>query len=175
MTTADHPSRVLYLVVCAAPPARRIGELVTLIQSLHWTVCVVATPQAARSWIDTESLVSLTGYPVRCDYKQPDDPDVLPPANAIAVAPATFNTINKWAAGISDSLALGILNEALGLDLPIIVAPYAKATLAAHPVYGRNLDLLKAAGVTVTATEALRPDLPTEPFRWSVVTDALPR
>jgi hypothetical protein len=35
----------------------------------------------------------------------------LPPADAIAVAPATYNTINKWAAGISDTLALGILCE----------------------------------------------------------------
>lgn len=38
----------------------------------------------------------------------------MPPADAIAVASATFNTINKWAAGISDTLALGILCEAYG-------------------------------------------------------------
>jgi hypothetical protein len=35
----------------------------------------------------------------------------------VVVAPATFNTINKWALGIIDTLVLGILNEALGLGL----------------------------------------------------------
>jgi Flavoprotein len=34
--------------------------------------------------------------------------------DAIIVAPATFNTINKWAVGISDTLALGLLTEAIG-------------------------------------------------------------
>jgi phosphopantothenoylcysteine synthetase/decarboxylase len=165
--------RVLYLVVCAAPPARRIGELVERTQRLGWRVCVIATPQAA-SWIDVEGLAGQTGYPVRSNYKHPDDPDVLPRADAIAVVPATFNTINKWAAGISDTFALGVLNEALGLGLPIIVAPYAKAPLAAHPAFARNLDLLRDSGATLTPTEAIRPDTPDEPFRWSVVTDALP-
>jgi len=37
------------------------------------------------------------------------------------VAPATFNTVNKWAAGISDTLALGILCEAYGMGIPTAV------------------------------------------------------
>src|SRR5215510_10655650 len=59
--------------------------------------------------------------------------DVLPPATAFAAAPATFNTINKWAAGISDTLALGLLNEAIGLGLPIVAVPWPNAALARHP------------------------------------------
>ncbi len=165
--------QVLYLVVCAAPPARRIGELVELTQRLGWTVCIIATPQAAE-WVDVDGLAHQTGYPVRSTYKHPDDPDVLPPADAIAVAPATFNTINKWAAGISDTFALGILNEALGLGLPIVVSPYAKPPLAAHAAFARSLQFLRDSGVTLTATEAIRPDRPDEPFRWSAVTHALP-
>jgi hypothetical protein len=34
-----------------------------------------------------------------------------PKADAIIVAPATYNTISKWAAGVSDTYALGILAE----------------------------------------------------------------
>jgi phosphopantothenoylcysteine synthetase/decarboxylase len=166
--------RVLYLVVCAAPPARSIGELVELTQQQGWTVCVIATPQAA-SWIDTRNLAAQTGYPVRSDYKHPDDPDVLPKADAIAVVPATFNTINKWAAGISDTLALGILNEALGLGLPVVVAPYVKSTLAAHPAFARSLGFLRDSGAILTPTEAIRPPDEDGPFLWSVVTEALPR
>lgn len=169
----QHPGGVLYLVVCAAPPARHIGELVTLTQQLGWTVCVIATPRAA-SWIDTQALSRQTGYPVRSDYKQPDDPDVLPRADAIAVVPATFNTINKWAAGISDTFALGILNEALGLGIPVVVSPYVKGTLASHPAFARSLGLLRDCGAILTPTEAIRPIEEDEPFLWSVVADVLP-
>jgi phosphopantothenoylcysteine synthetase/decarboxylase len=81
----------------------------------------------------------------------------LPVADALVVAPATFNTINKWAAGMSDTFALGILNEALGLILPIVASPYAKPALAAHPAFARSLATLSEAGVHLTATEVLRP------------------
>ncbi|SCE69613.1 hypothetical protein GA0070216_101417 [Micromonospora matsumotoense] len=42
---------VLHLVVCAAPPVDRIGELVDLLMADGWTVCLIATPVAA-SWLD---------------------------------------------------------------------------------------------------------------------------
>src|SRR5215470_261129 len=147
--------RVLYLIVCAAPPARAIGELVTLLQERGWVVCVIATPRAA-GWLDTAALAEQTGYPVRQDYKQPGDLDTLPLASAIAVVPATFNTINKWVAGISDTFALGILNEAIGLKLPVVVAPYAKSSLAAHPAFEQNLQTLGRWGVTVLPNETIR-------------------
>jgi hypothetical protein len=60
---------------------------------------------------DSAELARLTGHPVRSEYKHPDEPDVLPPPDAIVVAPATTNTTIKWAAGISDTLALGLLVE----------------------------------------------------------------
>lgn len=88
--TSD-PGRVLYLIVCAAPPAA---------------------------------------------------------ATAVLVAPATFNTINKWALGINDSLALGLLNEALGRGVPIEVHPYLNDALASHPAYRRAVAELTAAGVS---------------------------
>ena len=171
--TQNGSQRVLYLVVCAAPPARAIGELADLIQKLGWTVCIVATPQA-MSWIDEHALEEQTGFPVRSTFRRPDDSDSLPTASAVAVVPATFNTINKWAAGISDTFALGVLNEALGLDLPVIVAPYAKPPLAAHGAFRRSLEFLRDSGATLTRTEAIRPAQPDEPFRWLEVTQLLP-
>jgi phosphopantothenoylcysteine synthetase/decarboxylase len=72
------------------------------------------------------------------------------------VVPATFNTVNKWAAGISDTFALGVLNEAIGLKLPIIVAPYAKPSLAAHPAFRVSLEKLNGWGVNVLSNEAIR-------------------
>jgi phosphopantothenoylcysteine synthetase/decarboxylase len=170
--TASHSARVLYLIVCAAPPAQVISELVALLKKQGWTVCVIATPRAA-GWIDTRELTDQTGYPVRHDYKQPDDPDVLPLADAIVVVPATFNTINKWVAGVSDTFALGLLNEAIGLKLPIIVVPYAKPSLAAHPAFKPNLETLSQWGVTVLANEAIR-SIGGRPFDWQPVLEVLP-
>jgi len=40
----------------------------------------------------------------------------------LALALATFNTLNKWALGIGDTLAARILCEYLGDDNPIVAA-----------------------------------------------------
>lgn len=164
-------TRVLYLVVCAAPPAQAIGELVGLLQSKDWTVCVIATPRAA-GWMDIAALTKQTGQPVRAEHQGPDS-ESLPRADAIAVVPVTFNTVNKWVAGISDTFALGLLNEAIGLRLPIVVAPYAKASLAAHPAYARNLQTLSEWGVTVLPNEVIRVGVARDVFDWRPVVDAL--
>ncbi|MGI5213181.1 flavoprotein [Plantactinospora sp. CA-290183] len=161
---------VLYLVVCAAPPAQQVGELVTLLLADGWTVCVVATPTAA-TWIDTAALAEQTGYPVRSEWRRPGEPGALPDADAVLVAPATFNTINKWALGISDNFALGLLNEMLGLRLPILVSPYAKQALTTHPAYGGHVQALSDSGAVFTPAEALRPAVPGDGFRWRQLTE----
>ncbi|WP_200211329.1 flavoprotein [Micromonospora coerulea] len=155
---------VLSLVVCAAPPVLRIGELIELLQEDGWTVCLTATPTAA-TWIDQEALARQTGYPVRGEWRMPGDPEPHPPANAVAVVPATFNVINKWAQGINDTLALGILNEALGAGISVYAFPNVKAQLAAHPSYSRHLRLLQGAGVIVAP-------LPAQ-LEWRMVADQL--
>ena len=142
------PDRVLYIVTCATPAARNVGKLVSLAQGDGWTVCVIATPLAMR-FIDQAALEEQTGFPVRSDYKQPGTPDVLPPATAIIVGGASFNTINKWAAGISDTLALGLLTEGIGLGLPLVALPFLNAAQAAHPAFNRSVQELRQAGVKV--------------------------
>lgn len=175
------PKPVLYLIVCAAPPAQRIDELVALLHQAGWNVCVIPTPHAV-SWLDRPALEQRTGYPVRHDHRQPGDLDVLPRADAVVVAPATFNTINKWSAGISDTFALGILNETFGLRLPTIVAPYVKRSLAAHPEFDRSLEKLNMWGVTVLPNEVIRAkvekrteDEPAPSFYWQPVVEAVMR
>ncbi|WP_233563139.1 flavoprotein [Micromonospora musae] len=162
----------MYLVVCAAPPALQISELIDLLMADGWTVCVIATPTAA-TWIDREALAEQTGYPVRSEWRRPGEPDVLPEADAVVVAPATFNTINKWALGISDNLALGILNEALGLRLPILAVPYAKPALTAHPAHAESAELLHANGVSLFRSEEAGRTTPTSLLPWLGVTQAI--
>jgi phosphopantothenoylcysteine decarboxylase len=40
------PRGVLYLIVCAAPPAAHVQDLVKLAQADGWEVAVTATPEA---------------------------------------------------------------------------------------------------------------------------------
>lgn len=109
---------------------------------------MVVTPSALR-FADVNRLVDLTRHPVRSDHKRPEDPDALPFADAFAVAPCTFNTVNKWAAGISDTLALGLLNEALCSGAPITAVPNPNVILAGHPAFARNVAFLRECGVRV--------------------------
>lgn len=143
------PALVLYLMVCAAPPAQQTQEVVPLLQAAGWDVCVIATPQASR-WMDAEAIATRSGHLVRTDYKLPGEADPLPKADAMLVMPATFNTINKWALGIGDTLVTSILCEALGRGTPPIVAvPCLKMDLVRHPAFSRSIAVLRECGVHV--------------------------
>ena len=143
---AVQPQGVLYVVACGGRPAGDLPEFVSYAQDRGWDVCVIGTPSAMK-FLDQDRLASLSGHPVRCDYKHPDAPDVLPPPDAFVVAPATFNTINKLAAGISDTLALGLLNEAIGTGLPIIAVPFPNQMLARHQAFLASVVTLRSWGV----------------------------
>ncbi|MGH3826303.1 MAG: flavoprotein [Pseudonocardiaceae bacterium] len=140
--------RVLYLVVCAAGPASRIDVMVQLAQNEGWSVHCLATPAAVEHFLDVAELAELTGHPVRAAYRAPDG-ETLPKADAIVVAPATYNTINKWAAGIADNYVLAQLAELTGLGARIVVLPFVNQGLAANSVFTRSIDQLRQAGVRV--------------------------
>jgi hypothetical protein len=165
-------SRVLYLICCAAPPALRAEELVVRAQARGWDVCLICTPTAAR-WLQPKlpALANLTRHPVRSQYKLPDEPDVLPPPDAMLVAPASANTISKWALGISDTLALGLITEAIGLRLPLVALPSLSDAQAAHPAFPRYVAFLRSLGVIILPAEAQ----PTSPYAsgWDLALDEL--
>ncbi|MBB5117498.1 flavoprotein [Streptomyces eurocidicus] len=171
--------RVLYLIACAASPTQHVRTGVEKAQAAGWEVCLVVTPSALR-WIerDMPELERLTGHVVRSAHKLPGEPDVLPPADAMVVAPATFNTINKWAAGISDALALSLVNEAVGLRLPLVALPHLSAAQAAHPAFGRSVALLREYGVKVLLGEdrggLTAPGADPAAFPWDTALEALP-
>jgi phosphopantothenoylcysteine synthetase/decarboxylase len=148
MNTSGRSPGVLYVVVCAAPPASGVGEFVSLAKDAGWLVRVIATPMAER-FIDADQLAELTGDRVRMGFRMPDEPDELPKADAVVVAPATFNTVNKWAAGITDTFAAGLLCELTGARVPILAVPLVKDELARHVAFGRSLEVLRAMGVRI--------------------------
>ncbi|MFH8343103.1 flavoprotein [Streptomyces sp. AM6-12] len=177
-------TRTLYLISCAAPPARRLEIPIRAAQQAGWDVCTILTPPAYR-WAsedaegEIEALEQLTGHPVRWEYKLPSQPDVLPAPDALLVAPLTSNTVNKWAAGISDTLALGLITEGIGLGLPIVALPHWNNAQDAHPAVGRSVQSLRDAGVTVLlGDKGFVPHRPRhgdlDAYPWQAAIDALP-
>ncbi|WP_405988911.1 flavoprotein [Streptomyces sp. NBC_00986] len=143
----EQDSKPFLYVVCAAGIAAGVGQLIAAAQELDWEVGVIATPVAASGFFDVPAVEAQTGRSVRSAWRVPGDPRPFPPPDAVVVAPATFNTINKWAAGTADTLALGTLCEAYGLGVPIVVLPCVADALAAHPAYQESLVRLRGMGV----------------------------
>nr|WP_269329587.1 flavoprotein [Kineosporia babensis] len=164
------------MIICGVSNADESYEFVKSAKADGWDLCAVTTPMGSR-FVDSTHLFDLTGHPVRSHYKHPDDPDVLPMADAIVVAPASFNTINKIAQGISDTLAVGIVCEAIGADKPVIVAPWMNRALASHGAYRRSLAHLREDGVTLVLTDRTVADGGSESapvrFPWKQVSDEL--
>lgn len=173
------PSGVLYAVICGAGPAHHAERLVKLAQERGWDVHCIATPSAIRHFLNATELEAVSGHQVRSDYRQPGD-ESFPRADAVVVVPATYNTINKWAAGITDTYALTMLAELTGLGVPIAVLPFVNTALAANRVFERSVDELAAAGVRVLYGEGgFKPHPPRtgssvlDSYPWHLALDAV--
>ncbi len=172
--------RLLSIVVCGAGPASYVDRLVVAAQQRGWDVQLIATP-SSLDFIDTESLAHLTGSLVRSQYRKPGEPRSRP-ADAIIVAPATYNTVNKLAGGISDTYALGVLAEAIGLGLPIVVMPFVNTALASREPFKRSVKELGDEGVQVLiGPGAIEPHEPhtggelLDSYPWELALDRLER
>jgi phosphopantothenoylcysteine synthetase/decarboxylase len=147
VTAQDENPPFLYVVVCAAGIAADVGRLITAAQRREWHVGVIATPVAMNGFFDTAAVEAQTGRPIRSAWRRPGEPRPFPDPDAVVVAPATFNTVNKWAAGIADTLALATLSETAGLGIPVGVLPCVSDALAGHPAYQESLIRLRGMGV----------------------------
>jgi len=174
-------SRVMYLFGCAAPAVFHVDGVIKRAQADGWDVCLGLTPTAAR-WLEADlaGLAELTGHPVRSEYKLPGQPDVWPPADVIVVAPATFNTINQWALGITDHFVVGVVAEGIGKGIPLVTMPCVNQAFVAHPQFEQSVATLRVAGVTVLYGEG--GFVPNEPgkgdptkFPWHLALEAAGR
>lgn len=161
-------------MVSSAPPVLRIEEFITALHTDGWTVVLIATPTAA-AWIDLDALASRADCLVRVHPLHPRVQESLPRADAVVAAPLTFNSINKWAAGISDTLALGVLNEMAGTDVPVIAVPCVKSVLRKHSAYDQSIVRLVEMGVSVMDpdTVTVKADDGLTTFIWAEITSAL--
>ncbi len=148
--TSGYTGRHLTVIACAAGPATDVAALVKAALADGWGVNVIATPDAV-SFMDIPALEDLSSAPVRSQPRVPGTPSMrtIRPADALIVAPATFNSINKLAAGIVDTYALTVIAEAIGAGTPVVIVPFVNAALASRLPYRLSLRQLRDEGVRV--------------------------
>lgn len=152
-TEADRPPapRTLWVIGTGAGPVSLLPTLLTGLAQDGFDCRVVLSP-AATELVDLKALELLTGRAVLHRFEAAGG-DRLPELDAVLAAPLTFTSLNKWAAGHADTLAIQLLCAALGKRRPVVAVPWFDADLAAHPVVGANMRTL-ASGVRFTRSLA---------------------
>jgi phosphopantothenoylcysteine decarboxylase/phosphopantothenate--cysteine ligase len=143
------PTVVLGVTGCIG--AYKACEVVRELQKRDVDVHVVMT-EAATRFVTPMTMEALTRHPVFVDQwalgEQSDIRHVslADAAELLLVAPATANTIGKFARGIADD-ALSTLYTAT--KAPVLVAPAMNVNMFEHPAVVENLEILRARGVGV--------------------------
>jgi phosphopantothenoylcysteine synthetase/decarboxylase len=137
-----------YLVLSGTTTAARCPELLRGLVGLGFAaVIALPTPNAARV-IAARDLAEVEGARVVESYF-----DLAirprPPRGVVLFAPCSFNSLNKLAHGIADSLALSVVAEAIGRGTPVIIGPSLNAPLLNHPAAQASLARLPGWGVTI--------------------------
>jgi phosphopantothenoylcysteine decarboxylase/phosphopantothenate--cysteine ligase len=140
-----------YLIVTGTTTAPRAIELVAGLRRLVPRVISLMTPNAARVLAPRD----LSVVPGNSLVESYFDELILPrpPDGVVLVAPCSFNSLNKLAAGIADNLALSLTAEAIGRGTPVIVALSLNAPLLRHPRTAESVGRLRDWGVSVVDPE----------------------
>jgi phosphopantothenoylcysteine synthetase/decarboxylase len=144
----DETFDIAYLVASGTSTAARCPELLRGLVELGFaTVIAIPTPHAARV-VAPRELADIDGVAVVESYF---DRAIRPrpPRGVVLFAPCSFNSLNKLAHGIADSLALSVVAEAIGRETPVIVGPSLNAPLLRHPEVPRSLARLAGWGVRI--------------------------
>src|SRR3984957_20185198 len=139
---------VAYLVLSGATTAARCPELLHGLVGLGFsTVIAIPTPNASRV-IAPRELADVAGVRlVEAYFDAAIRP--RPPRGVVLFAPCSFNSLNRLAHGIADSLALSVVAEAIGRRTPVIVGPSLNQPLLDHPEAQASLRKLPSWGVIV--------------------------
>ena len=112
----------------------------------------VAMTRHACEFIQPLTFRSLSGAYVLVDDYAADNPDPIAhitfsqTVDLLIVAPATTNTLAKFANGVADDF---LTSTYLACTAPVLVAPAMNTKMLEHPATQRNLEKLRADGVRI--------------------------
>jgi len=142
---------IVVLGVTGCIGAYKACEVLRELQKSSVDVHVVMT-EAATRFVSPLTLEALSRHPVFLDqFALGEQSDIrhislADAAELLLVAPATANTLGKFARGIADD-ALSTLY--IATKAPVAVAPAMNVNMFEHPAVVENLNILRARGVHV--------------------------
>ena len=143
-------SRIL-LIVGGGIAAYKAAELIRLFRKQGHSVTPVLT-EGGSHFVTPMSLAALAESPVYTslwdlkDEAEMGHIQLSRAADLVLVCPASADLVAKMAAGIADGLATTLL---LATDKPVVVAPAMNVRMWRHAATRRNIEQLKADGITV--------------------------
>jgi phosphopantothenoylcysteine decarboxylase/phosphopantothenate--cysteine ligase len=147
----------LVLGITGGISAYKGAELCRLLKKGGADVRVVMT-KAACHFIPPLTLQTLSGHPVGLDLFDPTEESQIghirlaDEADAVVVAPATADSIARFAAGMADDLLAAVL---LATRAPVLLAPAMNVNMWENPLTQANLArLLETGRVTTVGPDA---------------------
>ncbi len=145
------PSKKILFISTGSIAVYKAMTLVSrLVQRGHSLECVLT--RSAQKFIGRATVEGLTGKAAHVDLYDADNImghiHLIRDADAVVVAPATANFINKIASGVADDLASALF-LAHDFKKPFIVAPAMNTKMYEHPQTQASLKRLKEIGITI--------------------------
>lgn len=141
----------ILLGVCGSIAAYKAALLVRLLIKAEAEVQVIMT-NSASAFISPLTLSTLSKNPVYTSFEKKENGEwnnhvaLGMWADVILIAPASANTISKFATGLCDNLLIATY---LSAKCPVFIAPAMDLDMYKHPSTVRNLSQLKEFGNTV--------------------------
>jgi phosphopantothenoylcysteine decarboxylase/phosphopantothenate--cysteine ligase len=148
-------NKTIVLGITGGIAAYKAADIASELTQSGARVEVVMT-EAATRLITPLTLHNITNRPVVTNMFEPVSEHsvkhiaLAEAADAVAIAPATANTIAKLAAGISDNMLRTIV---LATKSPVVIAPAMNDNMWQNPVTQDNLAKLKARGFAIVGPE----------------------
>lgn len=148
-------NKTIVLGITGGIAAYKAADIASKLTQAGARVEVVMT-ESATKFVTPLTLRSITGRPVITDMFEPasqysvEHIALAEAAEAVAIVPATANTIAKLAAGIADNM-LGCV--VLATLAPVVIAPAMNDNMFHNPITQDNLAKLKTRGFTIVDPE----------------------
>ena len=163
------------LGVCGSIAAYKACDITRNLRKLGAEVTVVVTSGGAR-FVTPLTFAALSATKVYGGMFDEQDAHAIPHINLsrdhdlILVAPATAQTISRFAAGMADDLLSAVV---LAADCPVVVCPAMNSKMFMHPATQENLAKIITFGYQVVAPDtgvmACKEEGPGRLPEWSVI------
>ncbi len=153
MSKSNSPQKILFLMTGSIACFKACQVVSKLVQN-GFEIQVVMSPSALQ-FVGAATLEGLTNKPVVSDLfaagNVMDHIHLVRWADAILVAPATANFINKSSQGIGDDL-LTTMFLAHDFKKPFMIAPAMNTSMYLHPVTQKSIKALREMGISILET-----------------------